>query len=98
MFMLVLVFMLMLVFMLVLVLCNDKESNKTKKRVKVCQLTRPFVRAKMRNNYEYTAQRHTMMMAIVSTGSRLLLLLVRVRMFVAFGAGSIGTGLLLVMV
>ena len=28
-----------------------------------------------------------MMMTIVSTGSRLLLLLVRVRMFVAFGAG-----------
>ena len=34
MFMLVLVFMLMLVFMLVLVLCNGKESNKTKKRVR----------------------------------------------------------------
>lgn len=46
-----------------------------------------FVRVKTRNNYEYTVQRHTMMMAIVSTGSGLLLLLVRVRMFVVFGAG-----------
>ena len=37
-------------------------------------------------------------MAIISTGSRILLLLVRVRMLVSFSAGSIGKGLLLVVV
>ena len=39
-----------------------------------------------------------MAMPIVSAASRLLFLLVRVRMFVASGAGSIGTGRLLLVV